>query len=243
MASDWDNLTLDEPEAPRQPQHRGVNRQPAKPRSNEIVRTPKRSPKPKDSVLINENTIRPRDVSEDVWGLVEQWWDQGREALGTNPRIIRPEFARTLRDRIRNDPDVRRLIAKRKAEALPEITRILSTMTVRFWKSLAEEDNAYNVQLKYWADWDQLWYDAVTSIEVADLNKALSDGRASLKPRNYKIYVPDESRKVRRLAQASKKVDESTPDRDREKDRENVKRLRDLIAKRREEQNPATISD
>lgn len=242
MASDWDLLTGEAPE-PRS-HRRTLNRQP----SSKSLKTSSGRPAKHQQVLVNENSQKPSDVTDEVWGVVQQWWDLGVGALGSNPRVKRSEFSRTLRDRIQQDPDVRKMIKTKGIDAArPEITRILARMSEIFWDRIESGDTSLSVQSKYWDEWDQLWYDAVTSIEIHDLNRALRDGRARLIERNYKMFVPNEARAVQRKAKTVRKtepdIDYDLRDQKIAQAPERIKQIREAIAKRRAQRNSASLSD
>ena len=161
---------------------------------------------------------QPADVSDNVWGLAEQFIEEGKAFFGRNIPVNRAEFSKRLSEQINSDPDVRnalsplewneahthvvrtRLPEEEFTKAVDKVNAIVAEMITRFWSNL-EVGTALNGGLQFrflHDDWDELWYQAAMNLEVKGLVKGLADGTVSKRPANYRM-VSEESQEAHRL--------------------------------------------
>lgn len=160
---------------------------------------------------------KPAEVSDNVWGLAEQFLEGGKAFFGRHIPVNRAEFAKRLAERINNDPDVRallhpldwndehRLVRTRLPEdeftaRVARVNDIVAEMMTRFWVSLeVGANNTGGLQFRFLDDdWDELWYDAVKNLMVREIVKGLDTGKTKRVAANYR-QVPEESRAAHRL--------------------------------------------
>lgn len=101
-----------------------------------------------------------------VWGLAEQWLEQGTATFGSRPPVNLPEFSKRLSDRV-ND----RLHFS--GTAPDEVNSLVSVMIRKFWDGLEVGDrNNGTLQFKFLRDeWDALVDQARTSLRISWLKE------------------------------------------------------------------------
>lgn len=108
--------------------------------------------------------VRPAEVSERMWGMAEQWIDLGTAALGHRPPVNLEEFSKRFSSTARRDPEVKRMF---KARGMEYVENVLVRMIELFWESGDPNRSAGTSQFVFLHDeWDDLIYDAETSLEV-----------------------------------------------------------------------------
>ena len=211
--SQWDQLTGEDSSSSDEYSSR-------RPKGNWNTRKPRQSPsRPQtQSSAPRSSQQQPADVSDNVWGLAEQFIEEGKAFFGRNIPVNRAEFSKRLAEQINSDPDVKNMLSPLEwnaahthvvrtrlpedqfAKAVDKVNAIVAEMITRFWSNL-EVGTALNGGLQFrflHDDWDELWYQAEMNLEVKGLVKGLADGTVSKRPANYRM-VSEESRNAHRL--------------------------------------------
>lgn len=172
---------------------------------------------PSQQTAIRPSQQKPAEVSDHVWGLAEHFLELGKAFFGRNIPVNRAEFSKRLSERINTDPDVHamlrplewndkhRLVRTRLPQAehdkrVERINDIVAEMISLFWSRLeAGAPNSGAIQFRFLDDdWGQLWYDAVTNLEVRKLVEGLETGETKRVPANYRM-VSQESQDAHRM--------------------------------------------
>lgn len=219
-----------------------------------------RQPKPKSrpvrdipTATLRPSQQKPGEVSENVWGLAEQFLEQGKTFFGRNVPVNRAEFSKRLSAVINDDRDVKnllapwdwnedrtrlvrtRLSASEFAKAVDRINDVVSEMINVFWANLeAGAQNSGGLQFRFLDDdWAQLWYVAETNLEVRKLVKGLETGETNRVEANYR-QVSEESREVHRMRRLQIRLRRQTAEPERKPVTEDDRSaFRDWVAERK----------
>jgi len=134
---------------------------------SEEVKVPRQRqrPRPEQEPRRSASNIRPEGVSENVWGLAEQWVETGTATFGKRPPVNLSEFAKRYSETVNDSTPVLDLLAT-KGE--PWATEVLARMVEMFWDGLEQGDrNSALLQFKFLDDEWEHWLDAaMTSVQV-----------------------------------------------------------------------------
>lgn len=171
MASQWDEVTGAEPFRP------GPHKNPRQPRQRTRSQ-PQSKAQPQQQ--------RPADVSARVWGLAEQFLEEGQAACGAHLPINKVKFARRLSDRINGDKEIQDLLRHRGPDWVNDL---VSDMIQRFWTGLQEGAHPVGVLQFVFLDedWPDLLEDARVNANLRIVLGGLETGETAVRGHSAKF--------------------------------------------------------